>query len=151
MSADTPTPRGFRRQVVFRLGLEHWPLLEQAVEAHGSIQAAVLAGLRALGGLPTDRTPAEELRVLTPDRKEPGLSGKPWRRETREAETPDAEASSADEIPAREAAGLLGLKSGTVRGYIRSGRLPGRYDGDPTWRGWLTTRSAVEAYRAQRG
>jgi hypothetical protein len=44
-----------------------------------------------------------------------------------------------------------GLKSGTVRGYIRSGRLPGRYDGDPTWRGWVTTRGAVEAYRAKRG
>lgn len=148
MSADTPTPRGFRRQVVFRLDLEHWPLLEQAVAAHGSIQAAVLAGLRALEGPPAEPERTDESR---PSR----VRAKATRKRDPKPAPPGAddlvEAAAAEEIKAREAARLLGLKSGTVRGYIRSGRLPGRYDGGPTWRGWLTTRGAIEAYRARRG
>ncbi len=52
-----------------------------------------------------------------------------------------------EEIRAREAARLLGLKTDTVAGYIRSGRLPGRYDAAPTWQGWVTTRAAVHAYQ----
>lgn len=57
-----------------------------------------------------------------------------------------------EEIRVREAAKLLGLKTDTVSGYIRSGRLPGRYDAAPSWRGWLTTRGAVTEYeRTRRG
>jgi hypothetical protein len=41
---------------------------------------------------------------------------------------------------------ILGLKASTIKGYIRSGRLAGHYDGEPRWRGWLTTRPAVDAY-----
>lgn len=63
-----------------------------------------------------------------------------------EAPAPDPD----DEIPARDAANMLGLKTSTVSGYIRSGRLAGRYAGEPSWQGWLTTRSAVDAYRAAR-
>jgi len=45
---------------------------------------------------------------------------------------------------------MLGLKTSTINGDIRSGRLPGRYDGEPHWRGWLTTRQAVADYAAAR-
>ena len=54
-----------------------------------------------------------------------------------------------EEIRAREAAKLLGLTTGTVAGYIRNGRIPGRYDDPPTWLGWVTTRRAVEAHRSR--
>ena len=57
--------------------------------------------------------------------------------------------AQAEEITAREAAAILGIKPDSVRGYIRSGRLPGRYDGEPTWRGWLTTREAVDRSRGR--
>ena len=145
MSADTPTPRGFKRQVVFRLDLEHWPLLEQAVAAHGSIQAAVLAGLRALG------TPqADPLLAKASQPSQPAGKTREQRKEPEDTRATTAAQTNADEeIPARDAARLLGLKTGTVSGYIRTGRLPGRYDEAPTWLGWLTTRAAVDAYRTR--
>ena len=62
-----------------------------------------------------------------------------------------AEAEPLEELTAREAANALGLKTSTVSGYIRSGRLPGRYEGAPTWRGWMTTRSAVDEYLKRKG
>ncbi len=43
----------------------------------------------------------------------------------------------------------VALAARSVRGYIRSGRLPGRYDGEPTWGGWLTTQEAVDRYRGR--
>jgi hypothetical protein len=67
--------------------------------------------------------------------------------------TPPVEMAALDpheEIRAREAAKLLGLKTDTVSGYIRSGRLPGRYDAAPGWRGWLTPRGAVIEYERTR-
>jgi hypothetical protein len=45
---------------------------------------------------------------------------------------------------------LLGLKANTIRAYIRSGRLAGRYDAAPEWRGWLVNRQAVADYVARR-
>jgi len=62
----TPTPgkAGFKRQVVFRIDADEWPLLEAAAREHGSIQAAVLAGLRALN--PTPNKPATEDAPATP-------------------------------------------------------------------------------------
>jgi hypothetical protein len=148
MNPDTPTPRGFRRQVVFRLDLEHWPLLEKAIAAHGSIQAAVIAGLEALGTPAADPPQTKAKRPVPPVEKPRRERGKVIEER---GETPAAEANGAEEIPARDAARLLGLKTGTVSGYIRTGRLPGRYDEAPTWHGWLTTRAAVEAYRSRQG
>jgi hypothetical protein len=54
-----------------------------------------------------------------------------------------------ERIHAREAAALLDLKTGTVKGYIRSGRLPGHYEYGPEG-GWFTTRAAVTRYRRSR-
>jgi hypothetical protein len=135
MHAPPPANPGFKRQVVFRLGLDDWPLLEAAAREHGSIQAAVLAGLRALDG--AEPIPVEE--VAGPC----GVAAQPADVEPPPAGDPDAE------LTAREAAALLGLKPSTIRGYIRSGRMPGRYDGEPGWGGWMTTRGAVEGYRTR--
>jgi hypothetical protein len=141
MSEDKPTPPGFKRKVVFRLDLEQWPLMEQAIAAHGSIQAAVLAGLRSLAG-PVDAQKDKSAR----DEVDHAIE----RASRKEADSqPAAEELEDEENPAREAAQMLCLKTGTVRGYIRSGRLPGRYDGEPNWLGWLTTRRAVSGYRSR--
>jgi hypothetical protein len=140
MSSRTPPSPGFKRQVVVRLDAEQWPLLERAVSKHGSIQAAVVEALRALADLADEAPEPQETSAKTPER---GKS---------KEETPDGSPSQEqgeEEITAREAADLLNLKPGTVRGYIRSGRLPGRYDGEPDWRGWFTTRKAVDAYRSR--
>jgi hypothetical protein len=48
-----------------------------------------------------------------------------------------------------DSAKLLGLKPGTVRSYIRSGYIAGHHEGEPIWRGWLTTRAVVENYRSR--
>ena len=117
--------------------LEDWPLLEAAAREHGSIQAAVLAGLRALGAASV--APAEKEGV-------PGHVSAPEPPAGAEEATARPGGPEA-ELTAREAGALLGLKSSAVSGYIRSGRLPGRYDGEPSWGGWMTTRAAVEAYR----
>jgi len=144
MSADKQ-PTGFRRQIVVRLDTEQWPLLESAAAAHGSIQRAVVAALQALVQPPTVEPEKEPPEQKPTERTEP--STRPTG-----AEKADHQRKRGDEeITAREAATLLGIKPDSVRGYIRSGRLPGRYDGEPTWRGWLTTRGAVETYRSKRG
>ena len=39
---------GFHRQVVVRIPADDWSLLEDAARQHGSKQAAIIAGLRAL-------------------------------------------------------------------------------------------------------
>ena len=145
MHAPMPANTGFKRQVVFRIGAGDWPLLEAAAAEHGSIQAAVLAGIRAL-----DRPqPAPD----RPAPKEPETKQKRQKASRRAPaklkRTPPVEMAALDpheEIRAREAAKLLGLKTDTVSGYTRSGRLPGRYDAAPSWLGWLTTRGAVMEY-----
>jgi hypothetical protein len=136
---------GFKRQVVFRIGTEDWPLLERAVDQFGSIQAAVVAGLRELASVPEGsvQDAGAEPSQKPSSRRAEGKSARP-----KTSRSP--EPSTHEEIPAREAAEILGLKSGTVRGYIRSGRLAGRYDAEPTWLGWLTTRGAVEEYERAR-
>jgi len=168
MHARTPANTGFKRQIVFRLGLDDWPLLEDAVLEHGSIQSAVLAGLRALGGsaaapIDSDANPASEASTASPPARAATSAATPRPRKARSQvkkpremaiTAPVVDVPSPDpdkEIPARDAAKLLGLKTSTISGYIRSGRLPGRYDEAPSWEGWLTTRRAVDAYRADRG
>jgi len=139
MNESTPGSGRFKRQVVFRIGPEEWPLLERAAAAHGSIQAAVVAGLEALR-----------------DRDEPALAERePVRAEESAEEEPissdvrrDGQSDPGEVLTAAEAARILGLKNSTVRGYIRRGRLAGHYDGEPGWRGWLTTRAEVENYRS---
>ena len=155
-----PSPRhgdgGFKRQVVIRVSPDDWPLLQQAAASHGSYQAALLAGLRSLTSpaagkdkpstgeagpaarkTPTKRTHAAARKAAVPDtpRSAPPAAAEPINLD--------------EEIRAREAAKLLGLTTGTVAGYIRNGRIPGRYDDPPTWLGWVTTRRAVEAYRSR--
>jgi hypothetical protein len=148
MHSRTPGQAGFKRQVVFRIDADDWPLLQAAVREHGSIQAAMLAGIRALTTAPTGTD--------APAKKPPSRSASPKpAKPTPAPETPAAPTASvadpSEEISAREAAVLLGLKTSTVGGYIRSGRLAGRYDAEPSWRGWLTTRSAVTEYQQRRG
>lgn len=137
-SADMPpAPRNqslFKRQIVFRIDSDDWPLLEQAAAEHGSIQAALIAALHAL----TNGQPSLSRRAHHE-------APRPVDAAAREERARDAKEE--EEITAREAARILGLKRDTVAGYIRSGRLPGRYDGAPTWRGWVTNRSALPAYR----
>ena len=139
MHTPTPGKAGFKRQVVFRIDADDWPLLEAAAREQGSIQAAVLAGIRALN--PTRNKPATEDAPAKP---------KPTRRPAKPASRPTPPPPD-EEIRSREAAQILGIKTDTVSAYIRSGRLPGRYDAAPTWRGWLTTRSAVTEYQKRRG
>jgi hypothetical protein len=136
MHANTQPPAGFKRQVVIRIGAEDWPLLEAAAAEHGSLQAALLAGLHALQAPSTDSKSTVKENETT-ERSTP-----------RKRTTPPSasEADPAEEIHSGEAAKLLGLKTSTVSSYIRSGRLPGRYDAEPTWLGWMTTRGAVGEY-----
>lgn len=122
-------PGSFKRPVVFRLSPDEWPLLEQAAHQHGSIQAALVAALHALTAQQPPATPSHE--PTTPP------------------EPPTGEATPTQphqEITAREAARILGLKRDTVAGYIRSGRLPGHYRDTPGSAGWVTDRDAVSAY-----
>ena len=143
MHANTTPPAGFKRQVVFRVGPDDWQLLQTAATEHGSLQAALIAGLRALTKPkdPLDERPTRKpkrARTRTPARRDP-----PQTHPT--IENPD------EEISARDAAEILGLKTSTVSGYICSGRLPGRYDDSPTQHGWVITRRAVAEYLATRG
>ncbi len=146
MHTTTPSKAGFKRQVVFRIDADDWPLLERAAHEHGSIQAAVLAGIRAL-----DRPqPDPDLAARKEPETKPNRQKASRRTPATPTRTPPVETAVLDpheEIRAREAAKLLGLKTDTLSGYIRSGRLPGRYDSAPTWRGWITTRGDVESYR----
>ena len=149
MHSPTPGKASFKRQVVFRIDADDWPLLETAAREHGSIQAAVLAGIRALDRPePAPDRPAPKEPEATQKRQKASRRPPPKPRLT-----PPVEMAALDpheEIRAREAAKLLGLRTDTVCGYIRSGRLPGRYDAAPSWRGWLTTQGAVIEYERTR-
>ncbi len=134
MHSLKPPANGFKRQVVFRLDAEDWPLLEQAAAEQGSIQAAVLAGLRALETQETSAENGDAPRGDDPPKEQPPRATGPL-------------ALEGEEIPAREAAQILKIKPSTVSGYIRAGRLSGRYDETPGASGWLTTRDAVTAYK----
>ena len=147
MPATTSPGAAFKRQVVFRIGPEDWPLLEAAAAEHGSIQAAVLAGLRALNPAAakpaqTPASPPEKAQPAVPEQKQP--------QPDRPSKPKPLGGDPNEVIHASDGARLIGLKTSTVSGYIRSGRIAGWYDGSPTWYGWLTTRGAVEAYRRQR-
>jgi predicted DNA-binding transcriptional regulator AlpA len=148
MATPTQAPSGFKRQVVFRLCPEEWPLLEEAVRQHGSIQAAVLAGLRALTSAPITEARSKAAAPESSITEVPPPAEKQATRAPSEARSRSGDMTK--EITAREAAQLLGLERSTIRSYIRSGRIPGRYEGGPSGRGWLTTRVAAEAYRAAR-
>jgi hypothetical protein len=152
MHPTDPDKAGFKRQVVFRIGADDWPALEAAAKEHGSIQAAVLAGIHAL-------TKPEPPAQVAKAKAEPKPATKP-----KPASTPASAATKPtappvdleEEIRARDAAKLLSLKTSTISGYIRTGRMPGRYDdslvrgpNSDAIRGWVTTRRAVEDYRAR--
>lgn len=142
MHPRSPENTGFKRQVVFRIGADDWPLLQHAATEHGSIQAAVLAGLRALAQ-PADVAETATTETAPADHAKP----KPTKQKAAaEDDISDVDFDPDEEIRAREAAQMLGLKTATISGYIRSRRLPGRYDDGPHGRGWLTTRGAVAAY-----
>lgn len=148
MHTSLPGSAGFKRQVVFRIGIEDWPLLEAAACEHGSIQSAVLAVIRALTYRGSSTEPARSPK-LSDERDAATAELEPIERHDPKEPSGRTEPLH-EEITGREAAKLLGLKTSTVSGYIRSGRLPGRHDGAPTWLGWLTTRAAVESYRSSR-
>lgn len=135
MQPRPASPASFKRQVVFRIGTDDWPLLEQAAAEHGSIQAAILAGLRALNQPRKEQPKTEPIPAQTaqPAAATEAPARPPMNRE--------------EEITAREAASLLELKPGTVRGYIRSGRLSGYYRDTLGSSSWMTTRGAVQDYR----
>jgi hypothetical protein len=135
MHPHQPSPGSFKRQVVFRIAADDWPLLEHAARQHGSIQAAVLAGLHALAQGRQRRTGDDQsaAEALATTAAPAGLAT------VCEAED--------EEITAREAARILGLKADTVRGYIRSGRLPGHYNDTLGHSGWVTSWAAVAAYQ----
>jgi hypothetical protein len=141
MHAPDQGHAGFKRQVVFRIGAEDWPLLEAAAAEHGSIQAAVLAGLRNLTSPASAATPGESSRT----RAAVEATAQPKRAKPARAAAAPPAADPEEEISCREAGQLLGLRTSTISGYIRSGRLPGCYRDR-----WLTTRAAVEAYRQHR-
>lgn len=142
MHPAKPDDSGFKRQVVFRVGSDDWTLLQRAASEHGSIQAALLAAIRRLAAPPPEPPTADPATAtLTEPDAEPVAEATPTN-----SDPPDGR----EEIGAREAATILGLKTSTISGYIRTGRLPGRYDAEPTWRGWLTTHAAVTAYAKQR-
>lgn len=126
MPTPTSQPSGFKRQVVFRISANDWPLLEHAAQEHGTIQAAILAGLHALTAAEPRTTTA---RAATAAPTDAGPSG--------------AEA----DVTAREAARILGLKPDTVSSYIRSGRLPGHYRNTLGSMGWVTNQAAITAYQ----
>jgi len=137
MQPRPASPASFKRQVVFRIGTDDWPLLEQAALEHGSIQAAILAGLRALNQ-PRKEQPKTEPIPAPAQTAQPAAT----------AQAPARPPMNRDEeITAREAASLLELKPGTVRGYIRSGRLSGYYRDTLGSSSWMTTRGAVQDYR----
>lgn len=142
MQPGTPPGSGFKRQVVIRVSADEWPLLEQAAAEHGSLQAALLAGLRALA------RPQSEPKAKPVPKRVAEPAGVPSAPIAAPQEGPSVD--SAEEIHAREAAKLLGLKTSTVCGYIHSGRIRGRYDDAPTWQGWMTTRGAVDTYQRRR-
>lgn len=145
MHTPQPSRAGFRRQVVVRLDPEQSALLDRAASEHGSIQAALVAALHALAHQKTGPPSGAKAAETQPVEPEPPTStqeGQP----KQPATTPE----DCEEVTAREAAAILGLKPGTVRGYIRNGRLAGRYDDSPTWLGWLTTRGAVADYAIRR-
>lgn len=140
---------GFKRQIVVRVGPDDWPLLQHAAAEHGSYQAALIAGLRALA---TPASPAGSTSNPLKAKVEPKAPRNlgPGRTDAHPASVPPPPPIHLDEeIRAREAAKLLGLATSTVAGYIRSGRMPGRHDQAPTWLGWVTTRRAVETYRTR--
>jgi len=117
MHPPNPGQAGFKRQVVFRIGADDWPLLEAAAREHGSIQAAVLAGIRALTHEATAKA-APEKPPQQPDKPKstPAVPAPVTPIPSTAHPDPD------EEIPAREAAAVLGLKTSTISGYIRSGR-----------------------------
>lgn len=165
-SADHADPVPFlRRRIVFELTPGEMPLLEAAERKHGSKRLALVRALEAsarLDELETALTAAtaENTRLTRQlkNRPAPPAHDTPARREskpktTRTTRTRDqsgpagATADLEEEIRSREAARILGLKTCTVTGYIRSDRLPGRHDNR---KGWLTTRRAVAQYAARR-
>lgn len=137
MQPPNPGDAAFKRQVVFRISADEWPLLEAAASEHGSIQAAILAGLHAL---------ADERASAGDDPAEPPTA-EAEREPAAQAEDQAAAEDPDEEIRAREAAEILGLTRGTVAGYIRSGRLAGRHDNTLSGSGWVTTLRAVRAYQ----
>jgi hypothetical protein len=130
MTSHANQPSGFKRQVVFRVSTDDSPLLEQATHQHGSIQAALIAALHALTNQQPPAAPTQEETSSAV-----------------QAVGDEAVREPDQEITAREAAHILGLKPDSVRGYIRSGRLTGYYRDTLGSSSWMTTRGAVEDYR----
>ena len=144
MNNPPPTPDRFKRQVSVRVSPEESALLEAAAREHGSNQAALIAGLRALSPIPEKATNTAQAPKMATTEKP--AEETPSKTAAATNETPQLDPN--EEILARQAAALLGLEISTVKGYIRSGRIDGRYDQE---RGWITTRRAVQGYAKRQG
>jgi len=114
---------------------------------YGSIQAALLAGLKALNAPPEQPAAAEAIPAAA---ARPCPKRKPTQQPPTRAEPPTQTLDPDEEITAREAASQLDLKPSTVKSYIRNGKIDGRYDASPTWRGWVLTRREFERVRKRR-
>jgi hypothetical protein len=124
----------FRRQVVFRIGEEDWPYLEAAAKEHGSIQAGIIAALRAQAvrrlapeaeATPTDVSPTPEVAV--PARvEEPRRSSARSKVESHGARAACSTAQDTVELNVAEAAPVLGLQPDSLRAAIKRGARPGR-------------------------
>lgn len=120
MGAGAPT---FRRQVVVRIGSEDWSLLDDAVRQHGSQQAAIVAGLRALrreseaAQPPPESAPA---KPAAPSPPSPAAEPSPAPEPTPVQPSPEPSASHDDwweDLPT--AATIVGLDGVTLRKRIR--------------------------------
>src|SRR5947209_2393403 len=131
MSIAAPT--GFKRQVLVRIGPDEHELLEAAVREHGSQQAALVAGLRALderrqgdagrrGGDPSDLPPGATATT-------PGTAGTGAGESAPGGAAVSPEPAGSDEdwwIPAEAAQDIFGLSDAQLRRRARQSGAPMR-------------------------
>jgi hypothetical protein len=135
----TDVPTSFRRQVVLRIDADDWSLLEDAAREHGSQQAALMEGLRALRRLKDSppieslgppRAAAQEGQQETPSRlleQENGDSA-PTPKPRRRHKQPPTVASEGWWIPLSEARQILGLEGAALRRRIKDSAAATRRD-----------------------
>ena len=139
---------GLYRQVVVRVPAADLPILESAVREYGSIQAAVLAALRALPMTATARSPVKAAPAPPP--KTPAAVGAPTRRPSAASPRPGAAAGAIDAerwVGLDRLAGQLDLSPASLRRRAkRDGALRGRGSGAQA----NVDRLVIERYLAAR-
>jgi hypothetical protein len=137
---DRMHPSPFRRQVNFRVGADDWPLLEALAREHGGIQAGLLAAVRVYAvqrlqvasasppAKAAEASPHGEAQSPAdsgPETPQPSRSREPFERRRPQAARREVARASV-ELNVLEAAPVLGLSPGSLRGAIRRGTRPGR-------------------------